>query len=249
MVRDRGSARVTELATLLDVSPMTIRRDLDHLEERALLVKVHGGATLPLQRSADEPGFAVKAARNHAEKLAIARECATFVAPGSAVGITGGTTTVEIAELIASTPSLTVVTNSLAVAHVLHQHDRPDLTVVLTGGVRTPSASLVGPITISSLESFHLDLLFMGVHGMHHEAGFTTPNLLEAETNRAFIRAANEVIIAADHTKWQMAGLTTIAPLAAASTIVTDDGLAEGAVSQIQEVGPRVMVCPSDHRD
>jgi DeoR/GlpR family transcriptional regulator of sugar metabolism len=112
---------------------------------------------------------------------------------------------------------------------VLHQARRSDLTVVLTGGVRTPSDALVGPVAVSALRSLHVDLVFMGVHGMTDRAGFSTPNISEAETNRAFIAAAQRLVVMADHTKWGLRGLSTIAPLAEADTIVSDSGLSAEA--------------------
>ena len=97
---------------------------------------------------------------------------------------------------------------------MLHQHSRADRTVVLTGGVRTPSDALVGPVAVATLGSLHLDMVFMGVHGISERAGFTTPNLMEAETNRAFIASTEHLVVLADHTKWNVTGLSSIAPLA-----------------------------------
>ena len=108
-------------------------------------------------------------------------------------------------------PDLTVVTNSIQVANVLHRESRPDLTVVLTGGVRTPSDALVGPIALTAIRSLHLDVLFLGVHGVSADAGFTTPNLLEAETDRALVAASERIVVVADHTKWGVRGLSQIA--------------------------------------
>ena len=110
-------------------------------------------------------------------------------------------------------PDLTVVTNSIQVANVLHREPRPDLTVVLTGGVRTPSDALVGPIALTAIRSLHLDVLFLGVHGVSADAGLTTPNLLEAETDRALVAASERLVVVADHTKWGVRGLSQIAGL------------------------------------
>ena len=90
---------------------------------------------------------------------------------------------------------------------------RTDQTVVLTGGLRTPSDALVGPVADAAIRSLHVDLLFMGVHGMDERSGFTTPNLIEAETNRALVGSARRLVVVADHTKWGIVGLTTIAAL------------------------------------
>lgn len=245
-VRRRGAVRVSELAQLLAVSDMTVRRDLEALDDAGLLDKVHGGATLRDERSTDEPGFEAKSLRNTREKHAIAMAAAAMVQPGTAIGITAGTTTWQLASHIIDVANLTVVTNSVRVADVLHQSQRPDRTVVLTGGVRTPSDALVGPVAVAALRTLHLDTVFMGVHGMSERAGFTTPNLMEAETNRAFVAATEHLVVLADHTKWGITGLSSMASLGDAKVLITDRGLSAGARSLAEDhIGRVVLADPS----
>jgi DeoR/GlpR family transcriptional regulator of sugar metabolism len=244
-VRRRGAVRVSALAALLGVSDMTVRRDLDVLDEAGLLVKVHGGATQRDERSTDEPGFEAKSLRNIGEKHAIGMAAATMIRPGAAVGLTAGTTTWQLAYHIVDIADLTVVTNSVRVADVLHHAQRSDRTVVLTGGIRTPSDALVGPVATTMLHSLHLDAVFMGVHGISERAGFSTPNLMEAETNRAFVAATERLIVVADHTKWKLTGLSSIAPLTRAETLITDTGLAASAQTVLAaQVGNLVTADP-----
>jgi DeoR/GlpR family transcriptional regulator of sugar metabolism len=243
-VRRRGSVRVSELTDRLGVSEMTIRRDLDALAQSGLIEKVHGGATTRMRLTADEPGFEVNSHRQTAEKEAIAQAAARLVEPGQAIALSGGTTTWHLARHIRRTPNLTVVTNSLPVADVLHAEKRRDLTVVLTGGVRTPSDALVGPIAETTLRSLHVDLLFMGVHGMTDDAGFTTPNPLEAETDKALISSASRFVVVADHTKWGVRGLVSIASLADADVLVTDGGLTRDARALLSESISEVVLAP-----
>jgi DeoR/GlpR family transcriptional regulator of sugar metabolism len=138
-----------------------------------------------------------------------------------------------------------VITNSLPVADVLHAEKRPDLTVALTGGVRTPSDALVGPIAAATLRSLHVDVLFMGVHGMSEDAGFTTPNLLEAETDEALITSAERLVVVADHTKWGIVGLSTIASLDEADVLVTDDRLSPDAQATLGEHVGKLVIARS----
>jgi DeoR/GlpR family transcriptional regulator of sugar metabolism len=244
-VRRRGSVRVSELAQLLAVSDMTVRRDLDLLDEAGLLTKVHGGATLRDERSTDEPGFEAKSLRNMAEKHAIAMAAAARVRAGSAIGVTAGTTTWQLAYHLVDVADLTVVTNSVRVADVLHQHHRPDRTVILTGGVRTPSDALVGSVAVQTLHSLHLDAVFMGVHGLSERAGFTTPNLLEVDTNRAFLASTEHLVVLADHTKWNVTGLGSIAPLHAAAVLISDRNMpAVARVALDAQVGSLVLADP-----
>jgi DeoR/GlpR family transcriptional regulator of sugar metabolism len=243
-VRRRGAVRVSELTEQLSVSEMTVRRDLDALARSGFVEKVHGGATRRDQASTHEPGFEAKSHRELKEKEAIARVASTLVEPGQAVALSAGTTTWRLAHHIRQIPNLTVVTNSLPVADVLHAVKRPDLTVVLTGGVRTPSDALVGPVAAATLRSLHVDVLFIGVHGMSEDAGFTTPNLLEAETDEALISSADRVVVVADHTKWGVRGLVSIARLGDADVLVSDSDLSPDARSVLADSIEQVIVAP-----
>jgi DeoR/GlpR family transcriptional regulator of sugar metabolism len=247
-IRQQGSVRVSELTEQLHVSEMTVRRDLDVLAQSGLLDKVHGGATERKRLSAEEPGFEAKSHRQVAEKEAIARAASKLVEPGQAVALSAGTTTWRLARHLRRVPNLTVVTNSLPVADVLHAEKRPDLTVVLTGGVRTPSDALVGPVAAATLRTLHVDVLFMGVHGMSEDAGFTTPNLLEAETDKALIGSAGQLIVVADHTKWGVRGLVSLGRLADADVLVTDAGIPDEARSLLSDAVDDVIVVPLPRR-
>lgn len=233
LVRRHGGVRVADLVREFGVSDMTIRRDLETLAQRGLLAKVHGGATTLAPGSTDEPGFAAKSVRQQAEKEAIARRAAALVAPGTAIALSAGTTTWTLAHRLLDAPGITVVTNSVPVAEVFYHNGRSDQTVVLTGGIRTPSDALVGPFAVSAIASLNLDQLFLGVHGVSDRSGFTTPNLMEAETDRALVAAARRLVVLADHTKWGTVGISTIATLEDADVFVSDSDLPEDARQQL----------------
>ncbi|GIF06478.1 DeoR family transcriptional regulator [Actinoplanes siamensis] len=241
-VRATGGVRVSELAAEYGVSDMTIRRDLEALADRGLLAKVHGGATTVSPGSAHEPGFAAKSVRQRDEKAAIAARAAALVSPGDAIALSAGTTTAVLAQRLVDVPSLTVVTNSIPVADVFYRAGRPDQTVVLTGGTRTPSDALVGPVAVAAIGTLHLDMLFLGVHGMSERAGYTTPNLMEADVNRALVEAAERLVVLADSTKWGTVGISSIVPLERANVMITDDGLDTTARSLLSETVPELVV-------
>jgi DeoR/GlpR family transcriptional regulator of sugar metabolism len=241
-VREDGAVRVADLVRELGVSDMTVRRDLEILDDRGLVEKVHGGATAVEDSAQFEPTFAVKSGLQQAEKDAIARVAATLVEPGMAIAVSAGTTTHAIARRLVDIPSLTIVTNSIRVADVLHHAGRADQTVILTGGVRTPSEALVGPFAVAALRTIHVDLVFVGVHGMEPHSGFTCPNLLEAETDRALIEAGRRLVVAADHTKWGMIGISSIARLDQADVVITDDGIPPDARDQLEAAARRLVV-------
>ena len=248
MVDESGAVRVSDLVEHLGVSDMTVRRDIEHLAQEGRVERVHGGALSVGHASAHEPGFQVKSALMTREKRAIAEHAASLVEPGSAVAISAGTTTYELAQCLRSVPDITVVTNSVPVAQLLHESATVGQTVVLTGGIRTPSDALVGPVAVAALRSLHVDRLFLGVHGMDLHAGLTTPNLVEAETNRAMIAAARQVCILADHTKWGVVGLSTIIDLADVDLLITDEGLSARARSALKDHVAELVIAPTSRR-
>jgi DeoR/GlpR family transcriptional regulator of sugar metabolism len=241
-VRERGAVRVADLVNALGVSDMTIRRDLELLHERGLLEKVHGGAAAIEGSSLFEPGFALKSTLFQSEKNAIAGAAATLVVPGTAIALSAGTTTFALARRLSDIPGLTVLTNSVPVAEVLHRDGRPDQTIILSGGVRTPSDALVGPFAVDVIRSLHVDTVFMGTHGIDPRSGFTTPNILEAETNRALIDSGRHLVVVADHTKWGIIGISSVARLEQAETIITDAGLDSAARIQLASSVRRLML-------
>ncbi|MBB5935375.1 DeoR/GlpR family DNA-binding transcription regulator [Streptomyces zagrosensis] len=250
-VRRRGGARVNELTRKLKVSDMTVRRDLDALARLGVVEKVHGGAVPVTEASTHEPGFEAKSGMELSAKEDIARTAAQLATPGSAIALSGGTTTYALAQQLVEVAGLTVVTNSMRIADVFHSarraadaaaehagnRERPGgaATVVLTGGVRTPSDALVGPVADAAIRSLHFDVLFLGVHGVSAEAGLSTPNLAEAETNRHFIRSARRVVVVADHTKWGKVGLSSFASLAEVDVLVTDAALSRAAREEMAD--------------
>jgi DeoR/GlpR family transcriptional regulator of sugar metabolism len=245
-VREDGGVRVADLVRELGVSDMTVRRDLEVLHDRGLLEKVHGGATALAGSALFEPGFTAKSSLQQAEKDAIADAAAALVEPGMAIGVSAGTTTYALAQRLAEIPGLTVVTNSIRVADVLYQRERTDQTIILTGGVRTPSEALVGPFAVAALRTVHVDLVFVGVHGMDPHTGFTCPNLLEADTDRALIEAGRRLVVVADHTKWGVIGISSIARLDQVDVLVTDAGLEPDARATLAaEVRELVVVDPA----
>ena len=120
LVETTGAVRVSELVEQLGVSDMTIRRDIELLAGKGLVERVHGGA-IGVGRSSQEPGFTAKSALMQAEKRAIAVAAARLVEPGSAIAISAGTTTYELARAVRGVADLTIVTNSVPVAQLLHE--------------------------------------------------------------------------------------------------------------------------------
>jgi DeoR/GlpR family transcriptional regulator of sugar metabolism len=236
------AVRVADLAKTLMVSEMTVRRDIEALEERQQLRRVHGGAVRLPSFSGEEPGFARNAGVELSAKRAIAAAALALVRPGMTVGLTGGTTTFQLAERLHEVAALTVVTNSLKAAEVLYRRSGPGSRVVVTGGERTPSEALVGPVTEGALARLNVDVCFMGIHGIDPVRGLTSPNTVEAQTNAAFITAAARFVVLADHSKFNVVSLAQVAPLAALDTLITDDGIGADIAARIRAVVPDLRI-------
>ncbi|MER5966227.1 DeoR/GlpR family DNA-binding transcription regulator [Streptomyces sp. NPDC002057] len=247
VVRRDGAVRVAHLVEQLGVSDMTVRRDLEALARSGSLEKVHGGAVATsATTTGEEPGFEAKANREPTAKAAMARVAADLVKPGGVVAVSGGTTAFAVAAALRYIPDLTVVTNSLPVADLLRgraeEQDAGAPTVLLTGGSPTRSASLVGPLADQAIRSLRVDLLFVGAHGVSERAGVTSPNLAEAQTNRALIESAKQLAVVADHSKWGVVGLSRFADLSEIDYFVSDDALDEHARAVLsREVGRLVL--------
>lgn len=236
-----GRVSVADLVGRLGVSDMTIRRDLETLAARQLLQKVHGGA-VPLPKTAAEPHFTQKQRLNRAEKKAIAKRALPFVEEGHTIAFSAGTTTWQVADgLRPQVANLTFITNSTNIALTLQEHGWEQ--IVLSGGsFRTPSDALVGPFAERTLKTLNADILFLGVHGVHPDAGLTTPNIAEAETDRCLVDTAQKVVVVADHTKIGVMALAKIAPLSRVDVLVTDEKAPRDLLREIELASVRVII-------
>ncbi|WP_426224988.1 DeoR/GlpR family DNA-binding transcription regulator [Pseudarthrobacter sp. DSP2-3-2b1] len=256
---DAGTVRVAALAARLDVSEMTVRRDIDALDAGGLLLRVHGGAARTDSFSALEPGFAVKSTRELDAKAAIAAAALDLIRPGMTVFLSGGTTTFELARILPRNLGITVATNSIMVAHSLGSGEpatpagesdvnegqpRDGIRILILGGERTPSEALVGPLAAQAAKAIAADLCFMGVHGMDLEAGISSPNMLEAEVNAAMIAASGKLVVLADATKYGVVGLAGIAPLAAVDILITDQGISANAATSLRGAVRQLRITP-----
>lgn len=236
-----GSVSVAALSRRLEVSDMTVRRDLEELSASGLLRKVHGGA-VPVPKTAAEPHFAQKQKLNRPEKRAIARAAIRLINDGDAVALSAGTTTWQIAAALQrGHKDLTFITNSTNIALTLQENGWDK--IVLSGGIfRTPSDALVGPFADRTLKTLNADVLFLGVHGAHPDAGLTTPNVAEAETDRVLVEAARKVVVVADHSKLGVVALARIIPLSKVDVFITDDRARRETLRELELSVARVIV-------
>ncbi|BBC30169.1 DeoR family transcriptional regulator [Streptomyces graminofaciens] len=245
LLADRGRLDVEEAAAELSVSAATIRRDFDQLAEQQMLLRTRGGAVahgvsyeLPLR---------YKTARHASEKQRIAKAVADLVAPGEAVGLTGGTTTTEVAralavrgDLASGSSALTVVTNALNIASELAV--RPQFKIVVTGGVaRAQSYELVGPLADGVLGQITVDVAVLGVVAFDVTHGAAAHDEAEAAVNRLLCERAERVVVAADSSKLGRRAFAWICAAESVDTLVTDSAVDPEAVRRFEEAGVGVV--------
>ncbi|MGW1043286.1 DeoR/GlpR family DNA-binding transcription regulator [Streptomyces sp. NPDC002547] len=242
---ERGRLDVEEAAADLEVSAATIRRDFDLLAEQQMLVRTRGGA-VPHGVSYELP-LRYKTARHASEKQRVAEAVAGLIAPGEAVGLTGGTTTTEVAralavrgDLASGSPALTVVTNALNIANELAV--RPQFKIVVTGGVaRAQSYELVGPLADAVLGRITLDVTVLGVVAFDAVHGPAANDEAEAAINQLLCERAERVVVAADSSKLGRRAFARICGVESVDTLVTDAAAGSDAVRPFEEAGVRVI--------
>jgi DeoR family transcriptional regulator of aga operon len=236
-VSDRRSVDASDLATSLGVSGATIRRDLQKLSQGGLLVRTHGGA-MANDLGAELP-TQVKAAIRQEEKRRIGQVAASLVPDDTVVGMTGGTTTLELARCLADRPRVTVVTNAINIAAELV--GRRGLLVVV-GGVVRQSAELVGPAAEAMLANYHFDASFIGVDGLTADEGCTTYDEMEAQTDLAFLQRANRRIVVADRSKIGQVRFARITAASGITDVVTDTGADPSQLEAFRRAGVNVVI-------
>jgi DeoR family transcriptional regulator of aga operon len=235
----RGNVDVEDLTHDLDVSPATVRRDLQALHEQRLLERTHGGAVaigglyeLPVR---------YRSSRRREDKLRIAQAALAHVRDGMSIALTGGTTTTEVARALVRRDDLTIVTNAINIAAELAV--RSNVRIVVTGGVaRSASFELVGPLAELVLDHVNVDIAFVGVDGISARAGLTTHREIEAHTNRVMLERASRVIAVADSSKLGAIALARICPIGALHGLITTAGAAEEEREAIAALGVDVEV-------
>jgi DeoR/GlpR family transcriptional regulator of sugar metabolism len=241
-VNHRGFVSLAELASDLDASESTLRRDLEALDRRGLLRRTHGGA-MALGDTLSIPAFEVRTRLAAPEKAAIADAAARLVQDGETVLLDGGTTTFEVARKLVGR-SVQVVTNSLPIAHLLAGDRRVDLTMV--GGYVYPrTAVALGPLATQFLTTVHAKRLIMSVAGIT-ERGLFNSNALLVETELQMMKVVDEVVVVADHTKFGQRSLAFLCALGNVQRVLVDGALAEPYRRMVREAGVELILAEGD---
>jgi DeoR family transcriptional regulator of aga operon len=236
---------VEEISAALSVSSSTIRRDLAHLAAQGLVLRSHGGA-IRVERGYELP-IRYRETSQANEKRLIGQAAAEMVEDEAVVGLTGGTTTMEISRALAGRRRLTVVTNALNIGAELAL--LPNIRLVMTGGIaRSASFELSGPAAERTIQDYNIDIAFIGVDGVDPVAGCTTHNDSEALTNAALIRHAARAVVVADHTKLGQVKFAKICDVGALDVLLTDSGASDDLLDALRKRGVDVRVAGKGDR-
>lgn len=239
-LKKEGSVNVIDLCTELEVSSVTIRKDLKLLEDRNLLFRTHGGGTLANPYTTDRP-VTEKAMIHSEEKLGIGDAAAKLIESNDCILIASGTTVLSLAKNILPEGQLTVVTAALNVAMELVNH--PGIEVIqLPGIIRKTSSSVTGNFAEEMLGNFSFSKLFLGVDGIDPEFGLTTTNMMEAQLNRKMIAASQKTIVLADSSKFGKRGFGRICGLEDIEQVITDANISEHMVETLKGMGIEVTI-------
>lgn len=247
MVRDRGVVRVSSLSESFAVSEITIRRDLEQLEQAGALERTHGGAVYS-HRMRLEPLYAEKDRIHREEKRQIGAAAAALAQDGETLLINSGSTTLQIFRHLAGRKNLRAITNNMGAAL---ETQGLDLELLLIGGTyREQSNSLVGPLAVLSLQQVYGSKCFIGVDGISRKYGLTTPILQLAEVARTMIeRTKGRVIVMADHSKLGVVADFMIAPIEKVDVLVVDSDFDESYRQELEELGIQILVAPMQGGD
>lgn len=240
LLQSEGRVIVGSLSKIFGVSQITIRKDLDSLQERGLVQRSHGGALPPASSALFDPSLQEKQQQHAPEKQRIAAAAVKLVRDGCCVMLDSGTTTAAIAQCLKKFSALTIITNAINIAS---EFSATNFEVILTGGsLRKNSFSMVGPIAEDVLKEMHADILFLGVDGFDLEAGLTTPNVLEARVNRVMVASARKVVAVCDSTKFSRRSLSRIVPVSALHHIITDRNLPDSIAEALRNLNIEVTL-------
>ncbi len=240
LINAHGAVEVTDLVGRFNVSEMTIRRDLDILEHKSLLRRVHGGAVNDRGRSY-EPPFITRSLAHQAEKERIGRAAAGLVENGDSLTLDVGTTTLEVARNLLEKQNLTILTACFQIGALLADH--PGIHLILSGGIlRSGELSMVGHLAERFFEDFYVDKLFLAAAGIDFDAGLTEYNLEDTLVKKAMLRNAKEIILVADASKFNRIAFTAIAPLKSVNRIVTNREVDPEIVRRLEDKNIEVIL-------
>lgn len=242
MLKKTPSVKVSELSEKLNVTLVTIRRDLKELEDANMLKRTHGGAINIVNSSFEELLFE-KENKNIEEKKAIANAACGMIIEGDTILLDSGTTTLELVKAIKKSQkhNITVVTNAFNVAAELISESKID-TIFIGGNIRYTTSSTVGPMAENALQNIYVDKVFIGINSIDFERGLTTPNLFEAQVKQKMVKAGREIFVLADSSKFNKSSFGIVCPISEVDHIITDKKIDKTYIEHLENEGTEVII-------
>jgi len=239
-LNETGHVNVQELSLQMNVSDVTIRKDLKLLEDKKLLFRTHGGGSRTSPYTNDKP-VAEKEQLHADEKRLIAKAAAAMIGHNDSIIIASGTTMLALARSINPEKHLTVITSALNVALELSYHQHVEV-LQLGGQLRQNSSSVMGPYAEQILADVSCSMVFLGVDGLDLEMGITTTSLMEARLNQKMINSAQITVVLADSSKIGRRGLGKICSLDQIQYLITDNRISPAMVKLLEDKGITVTI-------
>ena len=222
-LKENGRVTVTELTKLFSITPATVRRQLNTMEEAGMLRRTHGGA-IYVNEANQEHTLETKSGSFVDEKRAIVRCARKYIQNGDTIILGGGTTILELAYLLQNAADLIVITDSLPAAMALYQNK--NIEVQLCGGtVREKTGVIIGSPALHYLRDIRVSKTFIGADSISIQHGITTPNQFEAEVEEQLARCGRDVFVLADSSKMDRISLAKQTTLAELDYLITDGGI------------------------
>lgn len=241
LVNEKGYISIEELATTCNVTPQTMRRDINQLAEQNLLRRYHGGAAQV--SSTVNSAYAERQVMQHTEKQRIAQSVASIIPNGSSLFINIGTTNEEIAKALLNHQGLKIVTNNLHVAAILS--NKSDFQITICGGrVRSRDGGIIGEATIDFVNQFRTDYGIIGISGIEADGSLLDFDYQEVRVAQAIIKNSRTIILAADHTKFGRQAVNYLGNFESVDTLVTDREPAQPLIDAARSADTQLVIAP-----
>ncbi|MBN1415000.1 MAG: DeoR/GlpR transcriptional regulator [Bacteroidales bacterium] len=225
LIREDGQAKVTDLSRIFKVTEVTIRQDLERLENEGFVIREHGGAYL---KNIDMKvrNLQLQNQENMTQKMAIAHKAIEYIHDGDTIILDSGSTTTEIAKIISEYKNLTVITNALNIALILGA--QAGINLIVTGGeFKAPTLSLTGQKAADFFQNLHVDRLFLATAGIALKSGLTYPGISDICVKRAMIESADEIYLVADSSKIGKNSFASLGALSLITCLITDSNITQ----------------------
>ena len=240
LIREDGHAKVQKLSQIFKVSEVTIRQDLEALEEMGYVQREHGGAFLKDVGNFASTGTLINESVKIAEKQELARKAVSLIQEGESIILDSGSTTTELAKLMTGFRNLTVITNALNIAYILGGN--PGINLIVSGGeFKAPTLSLTGDMAAATFKGLHVDKCFLATAGISPDMQLTYPSLSDLVVKSAMIRAANKVYLLADSSKIGVSSFASLGRITLIDTLITDSQISDGQLQTLRELNVEIL--------